>query len=216
MVRANLDEQGINDSDMLEDVDAYEFEELVRNQLPEAINTVHLSAPAYLLSGKHISANDAASIKDPDDGVLTIDISEEVLRLVACQAFDSDIVVCNAIPEYSADGRMQKNKYTRGTPESPKVVIEQSVVMNGNVANTRLYYYTVEEDRPNNQAYLKRFEYIPRYRFIPESTPATVSYGVAEKVVSNVIDQLTGMILSIYGDQKAQLFLQRASFGVAA
>ena len=51
-----------------------------------------------------------------------------MLRLIAFKASDSPYVVCDPVPEYSAEGRMQLNPYTRGTSDRPRLVLLQGKV----------------------------------------------------------------------------------------
>lgn len=213
LVKANFDELEQNSSDMaeLEDVDDAMFGETIVRILPDAINTVHASAPVQLLDGMELgdSGVDGATI---EDGVLTIKVGRPhpFLRLVAFKsAEERSPIVCETVPEYSAAGRMQLNPYSRGTIESPRLVLSQGKAEDG---STVLKYYSLGEEFEVAGDAIDRFEYIERYEY-GERASADSFYDVAESVVANVIDQVTGMLLAIYGaSEKASYFLGRASF----
>ena len=205
LVRKNLDEQSVNDSDIidLDDVDSDELESILVKNLPEAINAVHSASPVQLLDGELLSGIDLNEVSIAD-GVLSFSISKELLRLVAFRAEDSVYVITKPVAEDSFEGRMQLNPYTQGTPDRPRLVLMQGKDRAG---KSSFRYYSVEKTYADPAQAIARFEYIPRYSY----SEGVSSYGVAENVVENVIDYLTGMMLVTYGQaEKAQYYFNLA------
>lgn len=205
LVRKNLDEQGVNDSYIidLDDVDSDELESILVKNLPEAINAVHSASPVQLLDGELLSGIDLNEVSIAD-GMLSFSISKELLRLVAFRAEDSVYVITKPVAEDSFEGRMQLNPYTQGTPDRPRLVLMQGKDRAG---KSSFRYYSVEKTYTDPAQAIARFEYIPRYSY----SEGVSSYGVAENVVENVIDYLTGMMLVTYGQtEKAQYYFNLA------
>ena len=205
LVRKNLDEQRVNDSDIIDlnDVDSDELESILVKSLPEAINAVHSASPVQLLDGELLSDIDLNDVSIAD-GVLSFSISKELLRLVAFRAEDSVYVITKPVAEDSFEGRMQLNPYTQGTPDSPRLVLMQGKEQAGKFS---FRYYSVEKTYADPAQAIARFEYIPRYSYSEDVS----SYGVAENVVENVINYLTGMMFFTYGQaEKAQYYFTLA------
>lgn len=222
LVRKNFDEQKLNDSDMtdLDDIDSNEFEEILVKNLPEAINAVHAMAPLSLLDGERLDEAELSTAEIDSYGVLSFGVKKDILRLIAFQAADSPYVISEAVSEYSAEGRMQLNPYTRGTSDRPRLVLLQGKAEDykwtgtsstGSTPLSRFRYYSLDSDAyPIKVQAIKRFEYIPTYRY----ADGTTSYKVADNVIENVIDQLTGMMLVTYNNsEKATYFFTKAGFG---
>lgn len=207
LVRKNFDEINVDDSDMadVDDVDSNYFEETLAKTLPEAINAIHVKAPVELLDGLHLSPVEMDSVSVNAD-VLSFGTKEEFLRLVAFKASDSPYVVTEAIPEASTEGRMQLNPYTRGTYDRPRLVLLQGKTED---YLSSFKYYSLEQYFSDPRSAIQRFEYMPFYRY----KSGVNSYQVAEKLTENIIDQLTGMMLAIYNNDKANYFFTKASFG---
>lgn len=205
LVRKNLDEQEENYSNILGDTDSSELSSLLRKTIAEAINAVHMAAPVQVLDGKTLSGDEIENVSI-NERVISFATRQEILRLVAFRAADSSQVVTELTPEDSQEGRMQTNPYTRGTSGRPRLVLRQG--------KTEAYlssfkYYTVSGVYSTPASAIERFEYIPLYRYEED----VETYDVAENVVGNVIDQLTGMMLAVYGENdKAQYFFSKAAF----
>lgn len=207
LVRKNFDEQKINDSDMMDmdDLDSNEFEEILAKNLPEAINAVHAASPLNVLDGEKLSEDELESVQIMGD-VLGFGTKKEVLRLIAFKAADSPYVVTDPIPEYSAEGRMQLNPYTRGTSDRPRLVLLQGKVED-KLSSFR--YYSLESFFENPAEAIERFEYLPTYYF----KEGVDSYRVAENVIENIINYLTAMMLVTYNNiEKANYFFAKAGF----
>lgn len=209
LVRKNLDEQRVNDSEMMDydDIDSNEFEDILAKTLPEAINAVHSAAPINMLDGAWLDSEELESA-EIERGILSFDINKKLLRLIAFKAADSPYVVCDPVPEYSAEGRMQLNPYTRGTSDRPRLVLLQGKVDD---ETSSFRYYTLDRAYEDAAQAIERFEYIPKYHYDEDGDD---TYDVAEDVVDNVISYLTAMMLVIYNNaDKASYFFTRAGFG---
>lgn len=207
LIRKNLDEQRLNDSDMTDtdDMDSENFENVLAKTAPEAINAVHTLAPVEILDGMVLSADELNKVAIDND-VLSFNTDEDFLRLIAFKAADSNVTIAEVYPEFSAEGRMQDNIYTRGTYDRPRLILKQG---NEKVAGSSFRYYSLKDTFDDATKSVDRFEYLPRYRYSAD----TKSYKVADRVVQNVLDYLTGMLLTIYGSENsAAYFFNRAAF----
>lgn len=205
LVRKNYDEIASDDSDMtdiIDDKDSNEFEDVLAKTLPEAINAVHALADVTTLDGEVLPEDATVSF---EGDCLKIEIPGSFLRMVAFKEKNSLLTICDTVDEYSAEGRMQLNPYTRGTADHPRMVLMQTKKDD----KTVLKYYSVERKETSPASNIERLEYIKRYKH------GSTSYNVADDHVTTVIDHLTGMMCSIYGDvNKAQYFFQKAGTAV--
>lgn len=205
LVRKNLDEQEINASALYvsgspDATDNDSLDNIIKKTLPEAINAVHRDADAQLLEGLTATPT-GASISET---ILSFSIAPAILRLVAFQAVDSPVVLGDWVPEYSAEGRKQLNVYVRGTYDDPVLVKLQG-------AQT-FRYYTLKAATATTYAGSPASA-VSKFIYIPEQTYAagTASYSVATLLRDPAILHLTGMVLSIYGEnEKAQYFFEKA------
>lgn len=215
-VRKNLDELSPNDSVMYidENNDNASIDDIIKRYLPDAINSVVKAAPVTLLEGEVKSFETGeVELANMELGILDIVLpSSDLLRLVALKMFDSEIVVTDAIPEASPEGRKQLNKYIRGQYDRPRLVRLQ-----GDKAGTvRLRYYCLNPDDPNYPIFendpREAIEYLIRYKeqIYNEASPAT-SYNVPDRLRQNILDCVTAMVLEAYSDQRSQTFYQKAN-----
>lgn len=132
-VRKNLDEQGINLSGMFDETtDNVDLDSIITKTIPEAIDAVHRSAPVSSLEGVETSFVE----ESVNNGVLIFRTEKPVLRFVGVKAADSNVVISDAVPEVSPEGRKQLNKYVRGTYDNPVLVLQDGT-------RNRFKYYTV-------------------------------------------------------------------------
>lgn len=212
LVRKNLDEAGLNESVMYTDEnnDNLSFDDLVKKNLPEAINIMHLAAPVWLLEGNEyqFSANtrpEGETCEILSDGVLQFSPSKasNFLRLVAFRATDSGIVVSDALNEASPEGRKQLNPAIRGRYDRPRLVRLQ-----GEVSPPRFKYYTLKESSYGSGTNARNM--VAVFSFISEQTysPQATGYDISRLLKQNIIDQLTAMVLATYKDQTLQQYFQ--------
>lgn len=214
IVRKNLDEVGLNDSQMFgENTDNAQLDSVITDTLPEAINSINRNAPTEMLEGlKEVfevrtegspSQNSELTISN-QVGVFTIS-NGDVLRLLFCKASDSEIVV-SAIEEMSAIGRQQANQYVRGTFDKPVLVRTQA-------DHNKFKYYSFKDDTTTPQI---KATYIPvcylksGALYVTETQTQKEGYYVSPLVKDSILNQLTAMVLSIYGEtDRAGLFQSR-------
>lgn len=203
LVRKNLDEVGPNDSVMYtdENSDNLSLSDIIKKNLPEAINAVHLAAPVQLLDGEEVSSS--ASVSVSTDGVLSISLPSSVkfLRLVSFLASDSQIKVTDAIPAASPEGRKQLNPYIRGRADRPRLVL---VSQGGSSTGPSFKYYSITNPQSGSVA---EFNIIEEQIF----AEATASYNISRRLRQNIIDYLTGLVMETYSDQRAQFFFDKAN-----
>ena len=197
-VRKNLDEEGLNESLMYNDenADNDSVDSIIEATLPEAINEIHRTAPVTMLEGDTATSYGECSVDG--EGVLSFVVNApRFLRLVAFQAVDSDIVITEVVPEATAEGRKQLNRYVRGTYDNPRLVQLQ-----GKSYPAAFRYYTMKKvgHYPN-----KPRAAIRQLRFVEELTRDNMvaGYKASPELVGSIIDKLTAMVLSIYGQGEA-------------
>ena len=228
LVRKNLDELDANASAMyaVQDADKKEMDALIDQNLPEAINAVHIAAPAHLMEGEYDYGSYFVLTDVKEDGEVVFNFeSEDFLRLVALRASDSKITVTDVLEESSPEGRKQLNKYVRGTYDRPRLVREQQVGDNYPVFR----YYSMSQEwldgnasRIGNASVSDGFvddesfsEVFPIASFVLKQEYDTLNptdnYPISHRLKQNIIDYLTGLVMVIYGDQRADGFFQRAN-----
>lgn len=191
---------------MLE-TDELDTMKLVKGFIAEAIVKAHKDAPAYLIDGseakqkpydeKEISENETYDFRvTVADGVANIVMLQESARLASLKASDSPVVVSDYATEDSPIGRMQNNRYVRGTWDDPRLIIKR------NWEDTRkpeYLYYSVKGDKPTFT-----LEYVP----YPQE--ASASFYVADKLEYAVLNLLASMVLNAlsYAD-KAAIYLAK-------
>ena len=204
-VRKNLDEQGLNESVMYTDEngDNSSMDSVIAKTLPEAINEIHRIAPVYLLEGDIVGASAILNCS-VNDGVLQFTLDDTCIRLAAFRAADSSIVVTDVIPEASAEGRKQLNKYIRGTYDNPKLVKIQ-----GKGGPMTFRYYSLKDDsfKDTPAAAVGNLQVIKQQSYSAEAT----GYPASTELVDSIIYHLTAMVLAIYKDaDSANYFFQKA------
>jgi hypothetical protein len=113
---------------MIVSPDAVDIHRLIEGNIVEAAVKVHTQAPAIMIDGVkgvHGKENDFVA-EVSKDGVITITMQKDTVRIASVKAVDSEVVVCDVIPEDSAEGRKQLNKYVRGVPDDPRVVLQKN------------------------------------------------------------------------------------------
>lgn len=219
LVRKNLDELDPNGSIMYDDENGSAFpygdnmslSDIIKRSLPEAINAIQAIAPVQLLEGKPFEPSDLNSASIQDDGVLILylKVATNFLRLVAFEAADSNVVVSDVLSEASPEGRKQLNPHIRGRYDRPRLVLEQ-----GRHTGPVLKYYSLNPEGANFAAYKATpTSAITRLTFVQEQfhPGPTAGFDISRRLRQNILDYLTAMVLDIYGNQRAQVFYQKAS-----
>lgn len=203
-VRASIDELA-EPSDMLVDeiLDDRNLHLTVRHLLPEAFNEIVLTAPAHMLDGVD-GKNKCSTVVNNADGVMSITTSiDDFLRIASFKASNSDVVVIEAEDEGTPVGRMQLNKYVRGTYDAPVLVR-----MHGQGDSPSFKYYSCIK---KNDAWdtIAEFKYIQRAKELDGDDD---SIQCPDRLKNAVLDYLVGIVLQTYNEaDKAQLFIKRAT-----
>ena len=187
--RKCMDEMySIESEDMAVVSDDLNLRKQVESVIIEAVIKVHKNAASILLEGKEAVYGVSHNLEfdSKGEGVITITMLEDTLRIISVKAKDSDIVVCNFVAEDSTEGRKQLNKYVRGIPDDPRIVIMQK-----GAADYRpiLKYYTSEEKGSDAIT----LTYIP-YPTIEEtmvSVSPKLEYAVLNEIVAMILDNMS-------------------------
>lgn len=201
-VRANLDEIAPEQTQMFNTLSSTNAEErsldaTILRTLPHAINFINGNVPAYLLEGV-----DATLERESGETgtVFTFSIDEndfEVMRLVSVRAQDSNNkaygkVLTESVAEYSPEGHMQHNPYTRGTWDNPVLVRKQG-------ERQKYVYYSLKE---SSDSLIGKVMLVCQYHDGELWQAATANteagYSISASLRDSIINQLTGMVLAIY------------------
>ena len=197
-VRRVLDELvSTEDIGMLASLDSVDLHKQVEGFLVEAAVRVHEKAPSMLLEGERaiIGKDYDASL---NDGVITIIMLKDTIRMASIKVADSSMVVSDLIPEDSAEGRKQLNKYARGAYDDPRVVLSKQ--WSADHRPIFKYYSTEQDSLP--EIFL---EYIP-YPSMCESVVA-----IAPRLEYAVLNELAAMVLDAISEHdKATLYRTKA------
>lgn len=167
----------------LTEPDAIDLHRLVEGAMVEAVVKAYTLAPALSLEGET-----AAELKDYTldlkDGVVTITMLTPTSRVLSVKCADSEVVLSDLIPENSAEGRKQLNKYVRGTYDDPRLVLLKK--WNGDHMPRMKYYTTTlaEEELSFD------IEFLP-YPSLEEGVVKVASrleYVVLNFIVASVLD----------------------------
>lgn len=185
LVRRNMDEIEGHETQMAgaDYDDKQGISVIVTKCIPEAIRQVHLSADLSLLEGKEAKTEDYTVEGDE------ISMDVPVLRLVSFKAKESPFVVNEAFSEGSPIGRMQQDRYVKGTYDAP-VLIQKSL---NNGPGKPVYVYHSFKDE--NDA-------VESISYIPEPMPDETYYEISPKLQDALIEALSAKVMSIiYGKQ---------------
>lgn len=191
-VRKVLDELvSVEDIGMIASPDGIDLHRLVEGAIVEAVIKTHSNAPSIMIDG-------VVGVKGVDydtafnDGVITITMLKDTIRVASVKHEDSDIVVCDLIPEDSAEGRKQLNKYVRGVSDDPRVVLAK--IWNDN-HKPILRYYSAEAEK--NVA----LTYVP----YPEIDETIVM--ICPRLEHAVLNEIAAMVLdSLNENAKAEIY----------
>lgn len=167
----------------LVDPDAIDLHRLVEGAMVEAVVKAYSLAPSHILEGE-------TAVKGTDyglelkDGVVTISMLTPTARVVSVQCKDSEVILSDLIPENSAEGRKQLNKYIRGTYDDPRLVLLKN--WNGDNMPRMRYYTTTKELKDLDFT----IEFLP-YPVLEEGVVKLASrleYVVLNLIVASVLD----------------------------
>lgn len=178
---------------MLAEVDNLDTRKMAEAFLIEAMVKAHKDAPSYLIDGKEGKEKPRTweEGKEPDnkdyDYSVTIEgttakivMLQKSARLASIKASDSPVVVVDYAPEESPIGRMQNDKYVRGTYDDPRLIVKK------NWAEERKPEYLYYSVKDNTATFA--LEYVP----YPTSTS---SMQISDKLEYAVLNLLASMVL---------------------
>lgn len=187
---------------------------LVKGFIVEAIVKAHKDAPSFLVDGIEGTQKPAEPVAntiydfevsfDAEGKVATIKMLTECVRLASIKASDSNYIVSDYAVEDSPIGRMQLDKYVRGTYDDPRLIIKKSLV---DSRTPQFDYYTTQD---NNATFT--------LEYVPYPVEESETFEISEKVEYAVMNLLTAMVLDAlsYHDKatlyknKYQEYLQTA------
>lgn len=210
-VRARIDELSQVDSDMvLDTVDDRNLGLTVEKSMEEAVNWVHLHAPASMLFPT-VSITGSSSGVSLSGGVIDIKVvGNTILRVARCKVSDGMYAVTMAVPEDSAVGHMQLNEYVRGVPDRP-VLVEMA---DSDDTNHHYRYYTTDLSSlvsgSLDMAFVERARRLAADGTSEAKGKDTDCYLTSEELKEAVLNYLTGMVLVTYGSQDSQFFMKKA------
>ena len=179
---------------MLVDADAVNLQRLVSNSIVEAVVKTHQGAISLLIDGKTGVLGEDYTAELGENGVITITMLKDTLRVASLQAGDSSVVVSDLVPEDSAEGRKQFNKYVRGVSDDPRAVLQKR--WSEPYKPVMKYYSTEEPTCPEIH-----LEYVP-YPVLDESV-----ISISHQLEYAVLNELTAMILdSVKEHEKAGIY----------
>ena len=199
-VRTALDElTTVEEIGLLVDADAVNLQRLVINTIVEAVVRTHQGAASVLVDGIKGIVGEDYKAELEDNGVITITMLQDTLRVASIQAEDSPVVLTDIVPENSAEGRKQQNTYVRGVADDPRVVLQKRWSM---PYKPILKYYSTERTQCPN-IYL---EYIP-YPYVGEDGVI----DICPQLEYAVLNELTAIVLdSVNQHEKASLYRAKA------
>lgn len=185
-VRTALDElTTVEETGMLVDADAVNLQRLVVNSIVEAVVKTHQGALSVLIDGNIGVQGEDYTAELDDNGVITITMLQDTLRVASVQAADSPVVLTDIVPEDSAEGRKQLNRYVRGVSDDPRVVLQKRW---SSPYRPIMKYYSTEEDTCPAIS----LEYVP-YPVLEEaviSISPQLEYAVLNELVAMVLDSV--------------------------
>lgn len=194
-VRTALDELAtVEEIGMLVDADAVNLQRLVVNSIVEAVVRTHQGASSLLIDGKKGVLDEDYTAELGENGVIKITMLQDTLRVASIQAADSPVVLTDIVPEDSAEGRKQLNRYVRGVSDDPRVVLQKRW---SEPYRPIMKYYSTEKDTCPAIS----LEYVP----YPVLEEAVIS--VSPQLEYAVLNELTAMVLdSVNQHDKAALY----------
>lgn len=198
-VRTALDElETVEEIGLMVDADAVNLQRLVVNSIVEAVVKTHQGAASVLVDGNIGVLGEDYTAELEDNGVIVITMLQDTLRVASVQAGDSPVVLTDIVPENSAEGRKQQNKYVRGVPDDPRLVLQKRW---SEPYRPVMKYYSTEEDACPDII----LEYIP-YPILNEAV-----IDICPQLEYAVLNELTAMILdSVNQHEKAALYRAKA------
>lgn len=179
---------------MLE-TDELDTMKLVKGFIAEAIVKAHKDAPAYLVDGNIATQGEDFTVT-VTDGVANIVMLQESARLASLKASDSPVVVSDYATEDSSIGRMQNNRYVRGTWDDPRLIIKRAWA---DMRRPEYLYYSIKDDTATFTL-----------EYVPYPLEDSEEFEIADKLEYAVLNLLAAMVLNAlsYAD-KANIYMAK-------
>ena len=199
-VRRVMDELvSVEDIGLLASPDGVDIHRLVEGAIVEAVVKTHNDAPALLIDGIAATSGVDYDVK-VEEKVATITMLKDTIRVASLKANDSSIVICEFVAEDSAEGRKQLNKYVRGIPDDPRVVLAKKWADNYKPV---MKYYTTEKSQ-------EEFDLDLTYVPYPEIEETIVM--ICPQLEYAVLNEISAMVLESLGEkEKAALCRARVA-----
>lgn len=202
-VRKALDElTSVEDIDMLVGPDALDLSKIVEGYMTEAVIKTYAAASAVLLEGVMAEDDDATYLLM--DKVITITMNVPVAKILSVKCSDSDMIVSELIPEDSAEGRKQLDKYVRGTYDDPRVVLQKK--WNGDHMPVLKYYTTEKTPLVEGDVEVEYLPYPELVEGVVQIAPR-MEYPVLNNIVAMVFDSLNEPTRAEFFRNKAKEYL---------
>ena len=186
-VRKAIDElTSTEDIGMLIEPDSIDLHRLVEGFIVEAVIKSYSLASTLSLEGELAVQGEDYTL-ELKDGVVTIKMLTPTSRVLSVKCVDSEYVVSDLIPENSAEGRKQLNRFVRGTYDDPRLVLLKK--WNGD-HKPRMNYYTTTKTDIKDVTF--DIEYLP----YPELVEGVVE--IAPRVEYVVLNLIVAMVLDSY------------------
>lgn len=199
-VRKSIDELEENASSAYSlETDDLAIDSITKQSIVEAITLTHSASNSSRLDGKTAKLTTDYTV-DVVDGVATIKMNTEILRIVSVRCSDSPVVVTSVLEEDSAEARMQNNPHIRGRNDNPILVLVRGESSSNKP--TLKYYSTLE---PTGEATTFSIEYIPK------PIDGSDTYLICEDLKFAVLNMVVSLVMSSFKETEvAGIFQQRA------
>jgi hypothetical protein len=179
---------------MLE-TDELDTMKLVKGFIVQAIVKAHKDAPAYLVDGNIATQGEDFAVT-VTDGVANIVMLQESARLASLKASDSPVVVSDYATVDSPIGRMQNNRYVRGTWDDPRLIIKRAWA---DMRRPEYLYYSVKDEKATFTL-----------EYVPYPLEDSEEFEIADKLEYAVLNLLAAMVLNAlsYAD-KANIYMAK-------
>lgn len=191
-VRIALDQNQVSEKlGAFADTETLLLDEIIASKIPEAVRTVHLTAPTYLLESGQSFADSYITWEHGSNivgvGMGSVLIPEDFLRLVSFRMSDWDRSVTSVITEDSPAYAMQRSRFAgvRGCPQRPVVAIVSKP------QGLTLEFYACSA---GNGVHIEHANYLPIPKivgsdiFVCEKLFQPIVYATAAKVALTIKD----------------------------
>lgn len=200
-VRRAMDESVEGVTSLMADYDDQDLNLLIRDKLRDAVQLVHMSAPAGMVEGKPLGV----APEREQDGSGFVVLPGDFMRLVLFQMQGWKRPVTEPMGDDHPDYILQKNRFVRGGPDKPVCVLTVN-----DAGKKILEYYSVPDGNSHVIAkgiYLPWPEIETSIRLDPNGGRTQVSnIAVCPRLVTSVVYMAAGLVYTALNE------LQRADY----